>query len=120
MASITPIKKERTSSKHSFGSRMDNAGAETVYKLFKLFSSKKKTPIDQTTAESLKLLSGKACLIKKTSYKGVIIGPNMENSGFCPGSEFPVLVKITSVGDKRFIDSLGCVFEYEMDDIILI
>lgn len=61
-------------------------------------------------------LAGARVTIQYTDYVGTVVGANMKQGGFYPGSRFPVLVCIDEVqgGDKNVI------FEYTFEQVILL
>lgn len=73
----------------------------------------------QEAIDFFKQNENKQCLIKHTSYKGLIVRLNTANGGFYPGSLFPIKVKILETSDPMFERAIGSVFEYDFTDLIV-
>lgn len=57
-------------------------------------------------------MKGKRCLVTHTGYEGVVLGPNLRETGFYPGGRYPVVVRIDEASDGG-----QYTFEYGLDQV---
>lgn len=56
-------------------------------------------------------------VIKHTSFTGVVAGFNNRLGGLYTGARYPLFIKITATTNERSQGSVGCTFEYMLDQV---
>lgn len=104
-----------------FSAASINGGAgysDALHSLVKSLEGNK--PVSSEVVEFVEANVGRGVRVLGTCYEGIIYSCNKAESGFYPGSRFPVFVKITKSSDPLFDTSIDTVFEYSLDQIELI